>query len=218
MFIAPHGAMCDDANTSIVARKAAEALGGYAVINNGFERADKVNLKLEKANCNNIEHCYHDVVKEEFLEPILRFKKRMLRDNQFAYIFNIHGVSDNVRKKADDLGLGYIVGWGAGKPPSHTCDKWRKDAFVHFLSVSESYNVYEAKAGSNYSGWKKNNLNQFFRKWQKDNNVHSMQLEIIHELRNTEDRAETTGNVLALCIEELLRQTEWEPGLFSNYI
>lgn len=218
IFVAPHGATCDDVNTDQVAEMAAESMKGYAVINRGFERSDHVDLKLEKANCNNVEHCLHDVVKEEFLDPLVKFKKRILREYPFVYIFYLHGVANDIRKKVDDPKLGYIIGWGAGKPPSHTCEKWRKDAFISILSSSDNYIAYEGKAGGNFSGWKKNNMNQYFRKWQRDENVHSMQVEMAYDLRSTRDKARTTGQIMGICVEELLRQSSWEPEIFGAFI
>ena len=58
-------------------------------------------------------------------------------------------------------------------------------------------------AGGSMSGWSRNNLNQYFRKWDYDANVSSMQLEIIYDLRHDKDLAEITADYIAQAIHDL---------------
>ena len=50
IFIAPHGHEKDDVNTGIIARSAAETLGGFAVINNWWRRGGKYDYSQDH-NC-----------------------------------------------------------------------------------------------------------------------------------------------------------------------
>src|SRR6266478_2553999 len=84
ILIAPH---IEDTNTGTIVESASNVLGGYSVINNGWKRADKYDYWTEKANCNNLHHCHEDVVKEEFLDPIIRFKNRILKKEKRVCIF-----------------------------------------------------------------------------------------------------------------------------------
>lgn len=201
IFVAPHGA--DDTNTGLIAETAAEELKAYAVINRGFKRSKTFDYSKEHADCNNITHCHEDVVKDEFLDPILRFNKRIKKKYTSALILTIHGVGNKILSKTPDVG--YILGFGKGRPPRYTCLPWMKDWLVHFLNQTTEI-AYEAKAGSPYAGWGENNLNQLFRHWYSDNSTFSIQIEIIRRLRATRGTASLTGTYLALCVEELLEK------------
>lgn len=198
IILCPHGS--DDANTDVIAETIVDKLDAFAVINRGWKRADHVDFWTDKANCNNIEHLYKPVVKEEFLDPILEQiykirKNPVLNCSPTVYIFTIHGFSTN--KKAD-----IIIGYGNGKPKRYSCDLWRKDILGFFLS--KTFNTFEGAAGSNYAGWSKNNLNQLSKLWVPDQFVQSMQLEISRNWRNNLTDAVYTGEEIAEAIDELL--------------
>jgi hypothetical protein len=75
LILAPHGP--DDKNTDLIAERVAVESGSFAVINRGWNRFSSVDFMKDLANCNDVRHLHSDVVKEEFLEPILRFKNRI---------------------------------------------------------------------------------------------------------------------------------------------
>jgi hypothetical protein len=217
IYVAPHGAHCDDVNTALIAEILAESTNGYAVINRGWERADEIHYKKEKANCNNVEHCHKDVIKEEFLDPLFRFKNRILKKWARVAIIYLHGMSNNIQSTSGIDDLNYVVGWGSGKPPSHTCQKWIKDFVIYHLSIGDNCTVGEGKAGGNYAAWSRKNMTQLFRKWYPDSEVDSLQIEIINKLRNTKLLAETTAQIMAITFEEMLA-TDSQWALPSNYI
>ena len=122
ILLAPHG--CNDANTDIIVDTAADKLDCYAVINNGWERSSTVDASQDKANCNNISHCHEDVVKDEFLDPILRYSNRCSRTVNVGrgslfmrkvIMLSIHGCGDDARVQAGDRNLDFIFGFGLGK-------------------------------------------------------------------------------------------------------
>lgn len=210
IYVAPHGASCDDVNTTLIAEILAETTSGYAVINRGWERAEDIDYKKEKANCNNVEHCHKDVIKEEFLDPLFRFKNRILKKWARVFIIYLHGMSNNIQSTSGIDDLNYVVGWGNGKPASHTCQKWVKDFIIYHLTVGDNCTVGEGKAGGNYAAWSKKNMNQLFKKWYPDSEVDSIQIEIINKIRSSRLLAETTAQILAITIEELLDANgEW---------
>jgi hypothetical protein len=212
IFVAPHGA--DDTNTGIVAESAAYALRSYAVINRGWERNDKVDVFNDLANCNNIEHCHEDVVKDEFLDPIFRFRNRISRKFPYCYIFYIHGVGNDIRKRASDLEL--IIGYGNGSPASLTCYRWMKNCFINQCGLN-GLTAYEGMAGGDYAGWSRRNLNQLYRKWYMDPSVFSLQIEIIYDIRSTKTQADITGERIATVVQEFILYSDWdEPHGFTT--
>ena len=117
LVIAPHGP--DDKNTDLIAERVAVEAGAYAVINKGWKRSSHVDFMHDWANCNDVRHIHSDVVKEEFLEPILRFKNRIKKKyDENVFVLILHGCSDTVRTMANDYSLDVILGCGAGVPPS----------------------------------------------------------------------------------------------------
>jgi hypothetical protein len=203
LIVCPHGFDGNDQNTSIIAESIAKKINAYAVINRGWERSDKVDCMSDKADCNNINHCHEDVVKEEFLDPILRYKNRIIQKYKSAYIFYIHGMGNRHRKISGDDSLDMVVGYGAGSPNSFTCNIWQKNLFCHLLN-NAGINAFEGKKGGMMSGWSRLNMNQLFRKWYFDPYVFSMQLEIIHDLRNCKDMAKLTAEYIGDAMENML--------------
>lgn len=211
LIIAPHGFNDNDENTSIVAEHIARSINAYAVINRGWERADEVDYMLDKADCNDVNHCHEDVVKEEFLDPILRYKNRILQTHEAVYIYHIHGMGNKHRKIAGDDSLDMVIGYGAGAPNSHTCEVWQKDLLCHLLHES-GINAFEGKKGGPMSGWARSNMNQLFRKWYPEPDVHSMQIEIVHDLRNCKDMAILTAEYIAAAVKDMLSVKSFSPS------
>jgi hypothetical protein len=203
LVVAPHGYDQDDENTTYVAETIAEQINCYAVINRGWERADNVDCMLDKADCNNVVHCHEDVVREEFLDPILRYKNRILQAHNVCHMFYVHGMANRHRQLAGDLDMDMVIGYGAGSPNSHSCDPWRKDLFMHLL-LEAGLHPYQGKSGGPMSGWARNNMNQLFRKWYNDPRVQSMQVEIVHDLRSDKDIARLTAHYVAEAIKDML--------------
>lgn len=202
LILAPHG--LDDENTAILAEKIAKGLGAYAVINRGWKRSSRHDYWKDEANCNDVRHIHCEVVKEEFLDPILRFASRIKKryeDRVFTLI--LHGCSDSVRKLAGDGGLDMVLGYGEGNPPSYSCRNRVRRAFAHYLQ-SEGFGVYGGASGGLYSGKSKNNLNQLFVKWYPDNQVDSLQLEIVRELRRDAELLEITTDGIISAIDSLM--------------
>lgn len=217
IFVAPHGYRGDDENTDLMVEHMSHQLDSYAVINRGWERSDNVDYMQDKADCNNIWHCKEDVVREEFFDPIIRFKNKILKTNQIAYIFYIHGMGSRHRAISKDPHLDVVVGYGAGKPNSYSCDLWQKNLLLHSLNLS-GITTYEGKAGGAMSGWSRNNLNQYFRKWDYDANVSTMQLEIIYDLRHDKDLAIITADYIGNTIEDLINAKGFkDDSVYNSY-
>ena len=222
ILVSPHG--CDDNNTDIVAEKAAEQLDCYAVINRGFDRSETVDVNNDKANCNRCDHIKEDVVYEEFLKPILKFKDKILKkiklpmgghggwgwnlpdvDSPKCLIFCLHGAGDKVHSTANET-VEVIVGYGLGtKKDSLTCELWRKNLLVDlYRKYSNDGDIFEARGGSKYAGRSTNNLNQYFRKHDLNPWVDCMQLEFPYSHRKTETRAELCATLLATVLQDFI--------------
>jgi hypothetical protein len=215
IVVAPHGYDGDDENTSVIAESIAKNIEAYAVINRGWERSQTVDFMLDKADCNNVNHCREDVVKEEFLDPILRYTKKILSNNPKAYIYYIHGMGNKHRIYANDPTLDVIVGFGAGSPNSFTCNIWEKDALCHFLN-NKGIVTYEGRKGGIMSGWSKTNMNQLFRKTYPNHHVQSMQLEIIHELRDSKEKSIFLGKEIGSVMKKILNHQNFQTNMKFN--
>jgi hypothetical protein len=192
-----------------IAEKIAKNLDCYAVINHGWERANYVDFMNDKANCNSIKHLYHDVVKEEFLDPIFNFIAK-IRKAQFIniYILILHGFTVPEKwNSADGINPPEIVlGYGAGSKRL-SCSKWRRNAFIDFLN-QQGFTVYLGKAGGKYAGANKDNLNQLFRinnpDYGVDEQIHSLQIEIENIWRYTLKNACLFAENTSKAIESLV--------------
>lgn len=209
LLVAPHGHPKDDERTALITEFISNKINSYAVINRGWRRSKEVDFLKDKADCNIISHCMQDVVREEMLEPILKYKKRILKKYPEMYIFHIHGMSDRHRDLCGDHTLDLVVGCGAGIPNRLTCDSWRKDLFINYLE-SEKITTYEGGKKSQMSGWSSDNMNQLFRNYYLDEKVQSMQIEIIYELRRDNDIAMITADYVADCMLNLLTSPKKE--------
>jgi hypothetical protein len=217
LLIAPHG--YDDPLTGLITEKIAEALDAFMVINNGWQRGENYDYDQSKANCNNIAHCHEDVVKEEFLDPIMQYVDTICERHAMgeAHIFIMHGVSNIVnsnRKSNVDV----IVGFGDGNPSSYSCDLEKKNAFCYILSTK--LNTYVGGSGGQFSGRRRKNLNQLYRKWYQSQNAHSMQIEIVRDLRDTPEIAGYTAELLGNCIDDyidFLQAEELPKGFQVNW-
>lgn len=174
IFVAPHGP--NDPGTAEIAEKLSDATNGYAVINRGWERSKDVDIFNDKANCNSIKHLQEDVVKDEFLDPLINFMNQISKSNLFCHIFFLHGINSKHLGLSD---VDVVVGFGQGKPPRITCNE---RVLTWMITRSKKYglNMIVGEPGGKFAGWSRDNLNQYF---QYDINVSSVQLEIDREWR-----------------------------------
>ena len=211
LLVAPHGP--DDHNTAIITETAAKCCDSYAVINQGFERGEDVDIDNDIADCNRVDHCGSEIVYDEFLKPILKIKENITKKFRGAswvsgdesekklLILFIHGAGNIVHKEANEQ-VDVIVGYGLGNAKdSLTCRAWRKNLFVDlWRKYSNVGEVYEGSGSGRYAGRSSNNMNQYFRKHQLDRQVESMQLEFPYSMRQTDINAHDTGKHLALVL------------------
>lgn len=199
MIIVPHG--FDDPNTSIIGERIAEELDCPVVINYGWERADKFDYDLDKANCNNISHIQEDVICGEFLKPILNYAHNNIAPN----LFIIHGVSNLIKNQVPNNKLDVIVGYGEGTKPSYSCDFEFKEDFMEILKNKAGFVMFQGEADGKYSGRGYNNLNQLFRRKQYLNpNCNSLQLEVVKSRRYDLASSKHTADSIAIAIEDTI--------------
>lgn len=217
VLIAPHGYHGDDKNTAFLVEYIAKKLDCFAVINRGWERSETVDPLLDKADCNNVNHCHQDVVKEEFLDPIFRFVKKALRKNTFVYTFYLHGMSNFHRIKSGIYDLDIVVGFGDDGKRNFSTSLWRKDLLC-FLLYQNGFTVAEGSWKSGLSGSAKNNMNQLFVQNYHDSLVHSMQIEIIEQKRRDKEATKKTGDRLAIAFWRAIEEnTFYTNGTFQTY-
>jgi hypothetical protein len=214
IFVAPHGYKGDDYNTDIIASKAAKQIGANCLINTGWQRHYLVDESNDRADCNNVNHVNHEVIIDEFLMPYKRMCLRAKRNFKGCLAVFIHGVSDSVRKTTGIRDLDMILGYGLGKPSSTTCPEVIKNKFLHLMQ-NDDINCCVGKSGGRYSGYSKNNMNQYWRKIEKDLFMNSIQLEIVRELRDDVIISELTAVALADAAEKAFYCTSFSPP--SNF-
>lgn len=207
ILVCPHGP--DDTFTEQITEMAANLGGFYAVINRGFERANKVDIDDDKADCNRVDHVLEPVIDDEFLQPILKYKSECLSSFGQAFIFHIHGFGDQVEKDAG-YRIDLILGYGeSDKKPSYSCELWHRNVFIHLWRTSpRGGDICVGAAGGKYAARDSNNLNQFFRKHVIDQDVYSMQLEISRRIRRHSTDADNTALAIARAIAALLTNNE----------
>lgn len=232
LIVAPHGPC--DIGSDTLADYTADFLQCSAVINRGFRKSDTVDVINDLADCNRVDHAKQPVVFDEFLMPILKIKNRVTGNStsygystrmfttkpKHLFVFYIHGVGDNIHKKANEL-VGVIVGSGRGdKKDSLTCQNWKKNLFINkWREHSTNYgDVYEGKGGGNYAGRSSNNLNQYFRKHEMDRTVDSLQLEFPYCHRKSENDCKRTASILAQVISEFIDRTSYDKSPQSKFI
>lgn len=199
ILVAPHGNDLDDENTGCITKIMAQKLNCFAVINNGFRRASKVDVLKDEADCNNVEHCHEDVVKEEFLDPLMAFVYRCVTGIGEAHILTIHGLGSKARQVEPNLDI--VIGYGAGRKTSMTAEQWQLNS-MFYLMEKNGLSAYKGKAGGKYAGASRNNLNQLYRQWYGDLSVQSMQLEIVGDIRCDLFEAKKTASALAKVVDE----------------
>ena len=220
VFVASHTP--EESLTGVIARKAAEAANGYAVINNGFQRASTVDVLNNRANCNRIDHVIQDVVRDEFLDPINKIVDKWSMkfsggNSKFAWvddiddrinIFYIHGCGDAVNNLAGDK-VGCIIGYGDGTfYPSYTCPHWEASVFARMFNCLTNTKTYRGTADGMFSANDSNNLTQYFRVKEPNVLVSSMQLEFPLWTRDVLHMAEFTGQKLGEVAADLNQMDE----------
>lgn len=204
LLIAPHG--FDDKYTDTLTEAAAKQCGAYAVINRGWERAKAVDDVNSKANCNNLDHVYEDVVMDEFLMPILKYHDEIIASNGFMHYFVVHGCGNDARI-GNNPNLSVVIGYGEGPKPSLTCPMDMLYGFDKIIKKDGLWHAQYAASGSKFSGWDWKNLNQLWRKADPDPDVTGFQMEFVTALRKTRADAETSGNYLGSLLTKFLGTT-----------
>jgi hypothetical protein len=197
ILVAPH---LEEKNIDFITESIAKEMSAFAVINRGWKKNEKFDFLKDLGNCNNVNHLHKDVLKEEFLDQILRYVCYIKNNIDDKVLFlNMHGCTNQIRKEKKknlDILLSY------GGVYSYTCDQRIKDAFAYFLE-NDSLNVYEGKSVE-YSSQHKNNLTQIFRYDYPDKKINSIQLKIVEELREDKEISSLFCDSIISAIDDLL--------------
>jgi len=158
-----------------------------------------------------------DVVEDEFLNPLQRLTRKAAKNHNKILVVFIHGVSNYVRKIAKTNELDIILGYGAGHPkPSYTCSHGMKD-FIIFDLRRHNLFCFEGKPKGKYSGFAKNNMNQYWRQKEINFGVESIQLEITRDLLDDATISKITGEYLAETLKDALNNRFWKsPPAFKT--
>jgi len=200
LFVAPHGHSSDDYNTDVIAECAAKEIQANYLVNTGFKRGPAASPENDIGDCNNYQHCTHQEILEEFLEPYIKICKRCVKYFGRCFVVWIHGVSDSIRNTQETKNLDMILGYGMGNPHSLSCYEGIVNKFIYELK-SDKLECFIGKPGGKYSGFDKKNMNQYWRKIDIQAKIQSFQLEVIKELRSDRIISELTAASIADCVE-----------------
>jgi hypothetical protein len=217
LLIAPHAA--EEQGTGAIAQIVANELNAFAVINQGFEQADVVDVNNDKADCNRVKHCEAPVVFDEFLKPILKIRERMTQSlyhivdpldieddhTKNLLVMHLHGCGDGIHMEAHEV-VGVIVGYGRGSnKDSLTCRSWRKNMFVElWRNYSNDGQAFEGSGDGRFAARSADHLNQYFRKHVLDRQVDSMELTFPSSVRSSDRQVRVTARILKDICQEIL--------------
>ena len=214
LLIAPHGHHLDDERTGELTRLVAEQSGCYAVINEYYGKELDGGRRLNLNNLGQVKESLQD----EFLDPLLEYKNKMVEEHGSAWIFWIHGAEQasikhdvNGRNDINPDEIKVLVGYG---------QKTDNDRFTAApetatqLIESLTQNDLKAVAANpdipqgtkSFCGHDRKNMNQLFRAGEyRDPNVQSFQLEFRKlGCRDTAKNIEDTAQKLVKAISTLL--------------
>ena len=214
LLIAPHGHHLDDEKTGELTRLVAEQNGCYAIIN---EYYGKKLAGSRRINLNDLMQVKKHL-QDEFLNPLLEYKNKMVEEYGSAWIFWIHGAEQasikndaNGRNDINPDEIKVLVGYG------QKTDNDRLTAEPETAAqLIESLTQHDLKAVAanpdipqgtkSFCGHDRNNMNQLFRAGEyRDENVQSFQLEFRKlGCRDTAKNIEETAHKLVKAISTLL--------------
>lgn len=214
LLVAPHGYKGDDYNTDLLVETVAGLLDCNYVINHGWKKSENLEIKNEKANCNNYYHMI-DEVYDEFCKPILETTSTILKFHDICFVAWIHGVSDNVRNIYKKHDIEVIFGDGASTNDiDKSCTTLLKDFMINSF-CDNGIQCYSSYPGNKYNGALASNMNKLWTTHLRNSRIQSFQLEFVKELR--EDRTMTilTSDYIAEAFKNIENYRSWSrPGSF----
>lgn len=218
IIVAPHAA--DEAYIGVVAEEMAKRSNGYAIINSGFKIADDVDVMKDFADCNRVEHIQQDVVKDEFLDPLLATKRTLAKKHSRILVLSLYGLDIAVEQNAGKA-IDIVLGYGqAVVNSSYTCPMWVIDMFINEWESHgwTSSDVYCGKPGGIFSARSIHHLPQLFQKVYPDKDVQAVQIFISDRFRRDRGGAAFCGVVLANVIQEIAKADYFDESMDKNYI
>ena len=208
ILVAPHGSKSDDFNTDLLTERTADLLNCNYVINHGWRKSDTLDIKNEKANCNNFYHMI-DEVYDEFCKPILEMASTVLKFYDICFVAWIHGVSDNVRNiyKKNDIDVIFGDGEASGTK-NKTCTNHLKEFVIKNL-CDNGIKCYSSYPGNKYNGASISNMNQLWNLHVKNTRVQSFQLEVVKELREDKTMTILSSDYFADALKNIENYRLW---------
>ena len=238
LLIAPHGFSKDDKNTGKIARHMAKKLKCHAVINEVYrkppQKRDKTTGEVLKdpktdkplreppdkgkkwIDLNDLDQVRNHLT-DEFLQPILKRKDKIVDKYGTALVVLIHGIDDDhIKDEAMEMGVqdDIEILIGIGQPNRYSVDQAIADKLIKILNPNghRSIKAVLARENSDYAGWDRRNVNQLFTPRNNDDSrVQSIQLEIkCKEFRDTASNIEKTADILSNALSKLTQEKQEE--------
>lgn len=182
LFIAPHGHHLDDENTGPLTRLVAEQNGCYAIINEIYGRKAK---GVYRKNLNDLSDVKAHL-QNKFLNPLLKYKNKIVQEHGSALVFWIHGAQkssffDDLRGKTDvdPEEIKVLIGYGQDadeKQQRHTANTGTVQKLIERLNqvglkaILANETIRQKNIGKkdedkqkSFCAWDRHNMNQLFR-------------------------------------------------------
>ena len=225
LLIAPHGHPKNDTNTGELARKIANRINCFAVINEYYRRpykdektktTYKTNKKEGIVNLNSMKGIESAGMKDEYLVPIITIKNKILANGATkVFVIHIHGKEDDKdeNKVVNNKKPFMLIGCGKGKPNRISADANIVENFSILVTGNKKHPIdSRIEKGGGYSGWSRDNLNQLFTGVSlpeyKDEKVQSIQIEIKYTGFRDKDNLDRTADTISSALREMAELSE----------
>lgn len=221
ILVAPHAS--EESFMAELVQEMAKKSKAYAIINNGFKKCDVVDVVdviHDMADCNRVDHIHEDVVKDEFLDPLLYIKRNLCRRHPRVNVFYLRGFDPSFETTLGSR-IDLILGYGqAVVNSSYICPLWMVDMFINEWEGHgwTSTSACCGKPGGKFSARSINHLPQLFQKHYPDDDVAAMEICTSWRFRQDKGTAAFCGTILSNIVDELAEADFFDETIDKVYI
>lgn len=215
LIAVPHGVYGDDDNTGEIAKKIANKLGCFAVINEKYQRTPAGKAPDPKNNIidlNRLDQIIGTDAEKEFLDKIIEITKNIIKMWGRALVIWLHGIGDESLKTYNEGYLhgrqvNILIGIGQGKKEQTAPKELATQLYNTSMEYDSNLVAIETDENSeNYCAKDPNNLTRIFlQKGYEISMVDSIQLEIqyagFRDVANIQKTADALSYVLPKLIQ-----------------
>jgi len=215
LIAVPHGVYGDDDNAGEIAKKIANKLGCFAVINEKYQRTPNGKApdpKNKIINLNRLDQIIGTDAEKEFLDKIIETTENITKMRGRALVIWLHGIRDESLEayKAEYLNgrqVNILIGIGQGKIKLSAPDELVNQMYAALNEYdSNLVSVKTAEKSENYCATSSNNLTRIFLQKEYQNSmVYAMQLEIQYTGFRDYANIQKTADALSYALPKLMQ-------------